>query len=322
MSESLNYYHERSQTRFAKQFGRVVTAMVTPFRTDGRVDYVGSSHLARHLLERGSDSIAIAGTTGESATLSHDEQQELFWNIRGAVDGQIIAGTGSNSTKEAVELSRYVTRHNLADALLVVSPYYNRPSQYGIEHHYRAIAEETNLPVIMYDIPARTGRAIAPETIVKLAQTVDTIIGLKDAGGDSRATHHLMRSHELPEDFIVYSGDDSKNLALAKAGAVGAISVMSHWRGEQLQAMYRSLDNSDIPSATYINTTLSEDIRYESSDDTPNPHPTKTLLTEAGVIGSDYTRPPMSISPLAQENLTLQARAIIASWSDRTDSVV
>lgn len=129
MSESLNYYHERSQTRFAEQFGRVVTAMVTPFRTDGRVDYVGSSHLARHLLERGSDSIVIAGTTRESATLSHDEQQELFWNIRGAVDGQVIAGTGSNSTKEAIELSRYVTRHNLADALLVVSPYYNRPSQ-------------------------------------------------------------------------------------------------------------------------------------------------------------------------------------------------
>ena len=311
MSERLEAYHQHRESPYAQKFGRVITAMVTPFRPDGRVHWDNASSLACHLLENGSDTLAIAGTTGESATLSHEEQRELFWRIRGATNDTLLAGTGSNSTDEAVSLSRYVTQRNLADGLLVVSPYYNRPSQYGIEEYFHTVASETDLPIIMYNIPGRTGRAIEHDTITRLAQNHTNIIGLKDAGGSTSDIRNLLTHGDLPEDFVVYSGDDGRNLELAEAGAVGAISVASHWVGSKMQSMYDALDRDDRRAARAINEALQPHYIYESSDDTPNPIPTKTLLHEAKVIESAYTRPPMSAAPETRRALGDRARQLL-----------
>ena len=311
MPETLETYHQRSESSYAQKFGRVITAMVTPFRPDGRMHWEDASTLARHLFDNGSDSLVITGTTGESATLSHAEQNELFWRLRQSINGTLIAGTGSNNTAEAASLSEYVTSYRLADGLLVVSPYYNRPSQYGIHEYYHAIASETDLPIIMYNIPSRTGRAIENETIVSLAAQHSNIVGLKDAGGSTASIQELLTNDELPKDFIVFSGDDQRNLELAQAGAVGAISVASHWTGNHMQSMYDALDHNDQQTAEAIHAALQPHYAYESSDDTPNPIPTKTLLQEARIIESSYTRPPMSVAPQTRRALTIRARQLL-----------
>ena len=311
MRSTLEHYHQHSRSPYAERFGRVVTAMVTPFTKEGRVDYGGAINLANHLDNHGSDSLVIAGTTGESPTLSHTEQQELFWNIRKNTSMPIIAGTGSNSTAEAVSLSRYVAKNSLADALLVVSPYYNKPSQEGIEQYYRDIAEQVpDMPIIMYDIPGRTGRKIHTNTIRRLALSVPNIVGLKDAAGDPEMTRALIQSPEMPDDFVVYSGDDSLNLRLATEGVVGAISVASHWVGERQQEMYRALDGDDVAEAERIHGQLSSSYAFESSDVTPNPMPTKTYLALNKLISSDYTRPPMTVGAETRSQLVQAARRL------------
>ena len=311
MSETLERYHQHSASPYAKKFGRVITAMITPFDADGQLNYREANELASYLLGHGSDSLVLAGTTGESPTLTHNEQRDLFEHIRSSTDNTLIAGTGSNSTEEAASLARYVTDHELADGLLVVSPYYNRPSQYGIQEYYHRIASETDLPIIAYNIPTRTGRAIEDRTLISLAADHPNIVGLKDAGGDTASVRELIESRDLPEDFVVYSGDDNRNLELAQAGAVGAISVASHWTGNRIQAMYAALDRNDTITAHNIHTSLEPDYSYESSNDAPNPQPTKTLLHEAGLISSDYARPPMSIHPKIHRALAQQARALL-----------
>lgn len=311
MSEILTTYHQRSETPYAQKFGRVITAMVTPFRTDGRIHWENTVALADHLTNHGSDALAIAGTTGESATLRHDEQHELFWRLRQASDTTLIAGTGSNNTEEALSLSRYVSQYRLADGLLVVSPYYNRPSQYGIREYFHTIASETDLPIIMYNIPTRTGRAIEEDTITSLAQEHDNIVALKDAGGSTASIKRLIARDDLPNDFVIYSGDDTRNLELAQAGAVGAISVASHWIGNDLQTMYQALDLGDIEAATIIDTSLQLHYVFESTDDTPNPLPTKTLLHMMGILESDYARPPLSIHPNTRRQLAQKANQLL-----------
>lgn len=311
MTNILEQYHERSRSQYAKRFGRVVTAMITPFTKEGAVDYKGAIDLANHLDDKGSDSLVIAGTTGESPTLSHTEQQELFWNIRKNTKLPIIAGTGSNSTAEAISLSKYVTKNSLADALLIVSPYYNKPPQEGIEQYYRDIAEQVpDMPIVMYDIPGRTGRGVHIDTIRRLAKSVPNIVGLKDAAGDPEATKLLIQDPDMPDDFVVYSGDDSLNLALASRGAVGAISVASHWVGERQQAMYSALDDDNFVDAERIHTQLSTSYAFESSDSTPNPLPTKTFLALEGRIRSDYARPPMQVGHATKLQLVQTAHAL------------
>jgi 4-hydroxy-tetrahydrodipicolinate synthase len=235
------------------RFGKVLTAMVTPFHDDGGLDLDGAAALARWLVDQGNDGLVIAGTTGEAPTLSDDEAVELWRAVRGAVDVPILAGTGSNDTRHTVELSRRAAETGV-DGLLVVSPYYNRPTQAGIEGHFRAVAAATALPIVMYDVPARTGRIIEVDTIVRLANDVPTIAGLKDARGRPGEAAAIVAG--APPEFDVYSGDDGLTLPLLGVGAVGVIGVATHWTAGLHAEMIAAHAKGDVDAAREINARL------------------------------------------------------------------
>lgn len=284
--------------------GRVATAMVTPFDDRGELDLDAAVELATWLVENGSDGLVLAGTTGESPTLTESEELVLFRTVREAVSVPVVAGAGSNSTATAVEQTRRATETGV-DAILSVAPYYNRPSQAGLEAHFRAVAAATDLPVILYDIPARTGRKIATETVLRLAHEVPNITGLKDAAGDPAETARLIA--EAPSGFEVYSGDDPLTLPLLALGAVGVISVASHWVGRQMGEMIDAFHKGDVTTARRINAGLLASYEFESGDDAPNPIPTKTLLRVLGLKVGEC-RPPMGPAP---EGLADRARRVL-----------
>jgi 4-hydroxy-tetrahydrodipicolinate synthase len=286
------------------RFGRVVTAMVTPFDDRGELDLDAAVELAHWLVENGSEGLVLAGTTGESPTLTESEELVLFRSIREAVDVPLLAGTGSNSTVSAVEHTRRATDTGV-DGILLVTPYYNRPSQEGLDAHFRAVAAATKLPVVLYDIPGRTGRKISTDTILGLAREVANIVGLKDAAGDPAETARLIA--HAPAGFEVYSGDDAFTLPLLSVGAVGVISVASHWVGRQMCEMIDAFGRGEVDAARQINAGLIESFDFESSDDAPNPLPTKTLLAVLGLkVGG--CRPPMGPAP---DSLTDRARRVL-----------
>jgi 4-hydroxy-tetrahydrodipicolinate synthase len=214
-------------------FGRLATAMITPFRKDLSVDWDGVSTLAKHLVETGHDAIVVSGTTGEAPTTSDDEKDQIIKVVLEAVGNKakVIAGAGNNETTHSVEQALRAQKAG-AHGLLVVTPYYNKPPQAGIEAHFRAIADASDLPVILYDIPGRTGMAIESDTIVRLAEH-PRIVALKDAKGDVAATSWVIKRCGIP----VYSGDDILNLPLLSVGAVGFISVCGHTVGSDLRQM-------------------------------------------------------------------------------------
>ena len=218
------------------RFGRVLTAMVTPFSDDESVDLDAARALARYLVDNGNDGVVVAGTTGESATLTHGEQVDLISAIREAIpDHQVIAGAGSNDTRAAVELTEKASAAG-ADGILTVTPYYNRPSQAGLNAHFRAVAAATELPVLLYDIPVRTGRKIATDNLLDLLE-VDNIVGVKDAAGSPAETAVLMA--RAPEGTELYSGDDSLTLPFLSVGGCGVIGVVEHV-GRGLVDRYRA----------------------------------------------------------------------------------
>jgi 4-hydroxy-tetrahydrodipicolinate synthase len=284
--------------------GRVATAMVTPFDERGELDLDAAVELANWLVENGSDGLVLAGTTGESPTMTESEELVLFRTVRDAVSVPVVAGTGSNSTASAVEHTRRATETGV-DAILSVAPYYNRPSQAGLEAHFRAVAAATDLPVILYDIPVRTGRKVSSETILRLAHDVPNIVGLKDAAGDPGETARVIA--EAPSDFEVYSGDDPLTLPLLSVGAVGVISVASHWVGRQMGEMIQAFEKGDVATARRINAGLLASYAYETGDDAPNPIPTKTLLRVLGLKVGEC-RPPMGPAP---EGLADRARRVL-----------
>lgn len=284
--------------------GRVATAMVTPFDERGELDLDAAVELANWLVENGSDSLVLAGTTGESPTLTESEELVLFRTVRDAVSVPVVAGAGSNSTASAVEQTRRASETGV-DAILSVAPYYNRPSQAGLEAHFRAVAAATDLPVIVYDIPGRTGRKIATETLLRLAHDVPNITGLKDAAGDPAETARVIA--EAPSDFEVYSGDDPLTLPLLAVGAVGVISVASHWVGRQMGEMIDAFLKGDLAAARRINAELIASYDYETGDDAPNPIPTKTLLRVLGLKVGEC-RPPMGPAP---DGLAERARKVL-----------
>ncbi|CAB4338084.1 unannotated protein [freshwater metagenome] len=214
-------------------FGRLATAMVTPFKKDLSIDWDGVSTLAQHLLSTGHDTIVVNGTTGEAPTTSDEEKGQIIKVVLEAVGprAKVIAGAGNNETSHSVEQALRAQKAG-AHGLLVVTPYYNKPPQAGIEAHFRAIADSTDLPVMMYDIPGRTGIAIEPDTIVRLAEH-PRIAALKDAKGDVASTSWVIKRSGIP----VYSGDDILNLPLLSVGAVGFVSVCGHTVGPQLREM-------------------------------------------------------------------------------------
>ena len=261
-------------------FGRVITAMVTPFDERGELDLDAAIELASWLVENGSDGLVLCGTTGESPTLTESEELVLFRTVRSAVSVPVIAGAGSNSTASAVEQTKRASELGV-DAILSVTPYYNRPSQAGLEAHFRAVAAATDLPVLLYDIPIRTGRKIETDTLLTLAHDVPNIVGVKDATGDPPETARLIA--QAPSGFEVYSGDDAFTLPLLAVGAVGVISVASHWVGRQMGEMIDAFEKGDVTAARRINAGLLDSYDFESSPEAVNPVPTKTLLMVLGL---------------------------------------
>ena len=233
-------------------FGRLLTAMITPFKEDLSIDWAGVDKLAKHLVSTGHDGIVVNGTTGEAPTTSDDEKIEIIKVVHKAVEGKakIVAGAGNNETSHSVEQAEMAAAAG-ADGLLVVTPYYNKPPQAGIEAHFRAMADATKVPVMMYDIPGRTGVAIEPDTIVKLASHPN-IVALKDAKGDVASTSWVIKRCGIP----VYSGDDILNLPLLSVGAVGFVSVCGHTVGSDLREMLDSWFRGDSGKALEIHQKL------------------------------------------------------------------
>ena len=286
-------------------FGTVLTAMVTPFASDGTLDLDAAQALARHLVQNGNDGVVVAGTTGESATLTHDEQIVLIEAIREAIPGAtLVAGAGSNDTQAAVDLTERATDAG-ADGILSVTPYYNRPSQAGIDAHFRAVAEATDKPVLLYDIPIRTGRKITESTLLGLLE-VDNILGVKDAAKDPAGTASLIA--KAPPGTEIYSGDDSLTLPFLAVGAVGVIGVATHWAGTQMAEMIAAYQRGDVAEAARLNAQLIPSYDFEGSDDAPNPVPSKAMMNLLGVkVGG--CRPPMGYAP---DDLDDRARSVLA----------
>jgi len=270
----------------ATPFGRLATAMVTPFKKDLSIDWAGVEKLAQHLLSTGHDAIIVNGTTGEAPTTSDDEKDEIVRVVKAALAGKalVVAGAGNNETSHSVEQGLRAQMAG-ADGLLVVTPYYNKPPQAGIEAHFRAIADASDLPVMMYDIPGRTGMAIESETIIKLFEH-PRIVALKDAKGDVAATSWVIKRCGIP----VYSGDDILNLPLLSVGAVGVVSVCGHTIGKDLRELLDAWFSGNTARALEIHQKLLP--IYTGTFRTQGAILTKAALNLMGLPGG-YTRLPL-----------------------------
>lgn len=263
----------------AVDFGRVLTAMVTPFNPDLSVNLAQARKLGKYLVENGSDGLVVCGTTGESPTLDKEEKIALFKAIVEEVGGQatVVAGTGSYDTAKSIALTKEAEKVG-CDGVMLVAPYYNKPSQEGLYRHFRAVAESTSLPVILYNIPGRTGINVLPATVARLAADVPNMAAIKEAAGNIDQVSELRRL--LPEDFAIYSGDDSMTLPMLSLGAKGIISVAAHVAGKQIQEM--------IDAFTSGNTTLAANLHkqlyplFKGLFITTNPVPVKAALNLKG----------------------------------------
>jgi len=284
------------------RFGSVITAMVTPFSANGDVDHDGAASLAQWLVSQGNDALVLTGTTGEAACLTDEEQVALWRTVRAAVDVPLIAGSGTNDTRHAGELTAAAAGTGV-DAVLVVTPYYNRPSQAGIEAHFRHVCASTELPVIVYDVPVRTGRKIGTDLILRMANEIPNVVGLKDAAGDPGETASLIA--HAPEGFEVLSGDDSLTLPLLAVGAVGVIGVATHWAAPVMAQMMSAFTAGDLGRARELNAKMIESYEFETGDLNPNPVPTKAMLRAIGQPAGPC-RPPMGFGPADLEERALQ----------------
>ncbi|MFZ8915993.1 MAG: 4-hydroxy-tetrahydrodipicolinate synthase [Ilumatobacteraceae bacterium] len=275
------------------RFGRVLTAMVTPFGSDGALDLDAARRLARWLQDHGNDGLVVAGTTGESPVLTDDERLSLFAAVIEAVTIPVVAGTGTNDTSHSVHMTKEATRLGAA-GILAVTPYYNRPSQAGIAGHMGAMADATDLPVVLYDIPVRSGRKINSATILELARRHGNVLALKDAAGSPGETASVIAN--ASEGFEVYSGDDSLTLPLLSVGAVGVIGVATHWTGPDHQIMFDRWQAGDSVGARRVNQALLPSFAYETGDDAPNPIPSKVMMNHLGVPVGEC-RLPMGPAP-------------------------
>ena len=276
------------------KFGRVLTAMITPFKEDGSVNYAVAEQLAVHLADRGTDTLVLCGTTGESPTMSWDEEYQLFQVVQKAVAGKalVIAGAGSNSTSEAVAATQKAAKLGL-DGCLQVVPYYNKPPQEGLYNHFRAIAQSApELPIMLYNIPGRTGQNMLPETVARLAQ-ISNIVAVKEASGNLDQASQIRCL--TPPEFAIYSGDDSLTLPMLAVGGSGVVSVASHLVGEQLQQMIKAFEAGQVQVATQIHLQLFD--LFKALFLTTNPIPVKAALKLQGWdVGS--TRPPLCDPPV------------------------
>ena len=296
-----------TSTADANGLGRLYTAMVTPMREDGAVDVEQAQALAAALIDSGSDGVVVAGTTGESPTLEFEEERTLFRELLPLVHekgGTLIAGTGSNSTATAIEASEHAAAIGV-DGLLLVVPYYNKPSQEGLYQHFRAVAEAVDLPCMLYNVPGRTGTNMTAGTQLRLAEDLENICGVKEASGDLEQIAEIIRS--APPRFRVWSGNDGDNLAILAMGGYGAVSVLSHLVGGQIKAMYEAWEAGDSAKAGEIQVRLAPLVKAMFL--VGNPVPVKWALNEIGFrVGPP--RPPL-VEP--DDAIQEQIRTVLAN---------
>lgn len=269
--------------------GEVVTAMVTPMKKSGEIDYNKAEELAKYLIANGSETLLVAGTTGESPTLTHEEELELLSTVKraSANKAKIIMNTGSNSTETAAKMTKLAQKEEV-DAVLSVVPYYNKPSQKGMIEHFSAVAEASDLPVILYNIPSRTGVNMLPATVAYLADKYSNIVAIKQSCPDMDLISEM--KIQCPADFSIYSGDDSLTLPMMALGVHGVISVASHLFGAELKSMIRNFKTGEVTAAKNMHKTLFPVFRKLFM--APNPVPVKAALAHAGLI-EDYVRLPL-----------------------------
>lgn len=264
-------------------FGRVSTAMVTPFDKKGHIDFAKTTQLVNYLIENGTDSLVIAGTTGESPTLSKEEKIALFAHVVKVVEKRIpvIAGTGSNNTYASVELTKKAEQLGV-DAIMVVAPYYNKPNQEGLYQHFKAVAQSTSLPVMIYNIPGRSVVNIQSETVIRLSQ-IPNIVAVKEASGDLSAMTHILANTD--EDFHLYSGDDGLTIPVLSIGGAGIVSVASHVIGNEMQEMVKAFFAGEIEKSAKLHQLLLPIMQGLFA--APSPAPVKTALQVKGLdVGS------------------------------------
>lgn len=286
------------------RFGTVLTAMVTPFAPDGSLDEKATADLARWLVDHGSDGLVVAGTTGESPVLTDEERIDLFRIVRGAVDVPVVAGATTNDTAHSIEMTKAAAAAGV-DAILAVVPYYNKPSQAGLAAHFEAVAAASDLPVMLYDVPGRTGRPLATDTIVRLAVEVPTIVALKDAGGNPERAARLLE--QTPEGFEVYSGDEPLNLGFAAYGAVGVIGVACHWSAPRQRALFDAVAAGDLATARRIDGELQGSYRFMNTDERVFSQSVKVALDVLGVPTGEC-RLPLGPAPAGSAD---EARAVL-----------
>jgi 4-hydroxy-tetrahydrodipicolinate synthase len=294
------------------RFGRVLSAMVTPFDPDGELDLDVAVALAQYLQSHGHEGLVIAGTTGEAPVLTDEERLSLFAAVIEAVTIPVIAGTGTNDTRHSVHLTKEAKALGAA-GVLAVCPYYNRPSQAGIAAHVRAIAGASDLPVMVYDIPVRAGRKITTASLLKMARDVPNVVALKDAAGNPGETAALISS--APAGFEVYSGDDAMTLPLLASGIVGTVGVATHWTGDDHQLMFDLWEKGDIAGARLVNSRMLESFAFETGDEAPNPIPTKAVMRHLG-FAVGQARLPMGPAPDFVEQRVPEVLANLQRWRD------
>ena len=262
--------------------GRVFTAMVTPFRSDGAIDEAGVTRVVDHLFENGSDGIVVCGTTGESPSLSHDEKLTVFRLVLQAAKGRgpVIAGTGSNDTAASITLSAEAAALGV-DGLLLVGPYYNKPSQEGYYHHFRAIAEAVDLPVMLYNVPPRTAGNIEAATVLRLARDVENIVAVKEASNNLVQVSEIIAG--APDGFQLYSGEDGIVLPTLSVGGAGVVSVTAHVVGRDMQSMHRAFFAGDLKEAARLHAKMLPIVRALFQPTTPSPAPVKAAMNLLGV---------------------------------------
>lgn len=288
-------------------FGRLLTAMVTPFNADGSVNYAAGADFADWLLANGSDGLVVEGSTGEAATMDMDEKIKFMQTIVARVNGRakIVAGAGTNCTASTIDLVKKMEACGV-DGVLVVGPYYNKPTQEGYYQHFAAVAKATKLPIIVYNVPGRTGGNIAPETVARLAADFSNIVAIKEAAGNVAQTAELYRV--LPEDFSIYSGDDGLILPFMSVGACGLISVLANVNGNLLQQLMQAYSEGRVKDASDLNKVmvpLAKAMFIES-----NPIPIKAAVTKVTGIEAGAPRLPLTpISAAAEAKLDAALKA-------------
>ena len=288
-------------------FGRLLTAMVTPFNADGSVNYAAGADFADWLLANGSDGLVVEGSTGEAATMDMDEKIKFMQTIVARVNGRakIVAGAGTNCTASTIDLVKKMEACGV-DGVPVVGPYYNKPTQEGYYQHFAAVAKATKLPIIVYNVPGRTGGNIAPETVARLAADFSNIVAIKEAAGNVAQTAELYRV--LPEDFSIYSGDDGLILPFMSVGACGLISVLANVNGNLLQQLMQAYSEGRVKDAADLNKVmvpLAKAMFIES-----NPIPIKAAVTKVTGIEAGAPRLPLTpISAAAEAKLDAALKA-------------